>query len=51
MKIPPLSQLYEQKHDYEVHRKKLQKIMSDRKSQMFPEALKDANPKKNSSNY
>lgn len=34
MKVPPLSQLYQHKHDYEAHVKKLQKIMSDRKHQL-----------------
>lgn len=34
MKIPPLSQLLKQKHDYEVHKKKLHQIMSDRKGHL-----------------
>lgn len=51
MKIPPLSQLYEQKHDYEVHRKKLLKIKSHRKSQLLPDGFKDANQRRNVNNY
>jgi hypothetical protein len=34
MKIPPLSQLYEQKIDFSAHKRKLEKIMSDRKAHL-----------------
>jgi hypothetical protein len=29
MKVAPLSQLYEQKNDYEAHRRKLERIMTE----------------------
>ena len=32
MKIPALSQLYQQKQTYDVHRKKIQEIMQHKKS-------------------
>jgi hypothetical protein len=34
MKVPPLAQLYEQKMDFSAHKKKLEKIMSDRKANL-----------------
>lgn len=34
MKIPPLSQLYEQRLDFSAHRRKLEQIMSDRKANL-----------------
>ena len=51
MKIPPLSELYERKQDYEVHIRKLQKIMSDRKGHLHQEASKDVNPRKYYNNF
>lgn len=38
MKVPPLSQLYEQKLDFSAHRRKLEKIMSDRKANLQRES-------------
>ena len=37
MKIPPLSVLYEQKVDFQAHRKKLQKIKIERKANLVRE--------------
>ena len=49
MKVPPLNQLYEQKQGYEAHKKKLQRIMSDRKNQLIE--LRQSSSKKIVTNF
>lgn len=53
MKVPPLSELYVQKHDYDAHKKKLQKIMSDRKNHLNRDhnTTVQSYIKRNSNNY
>jgi hypothetical protein len=51
MKVPPLQQLYHQKHSYEMHRRKVQQIMADRKSSSVHEAFKEVQPRRQGHNF
>ena len=54
MQIPPLSQLFKQKQDYNAHKSKLLKIMSNRKNNLLEDNYKLAlmdNVRKNLQKY
>ena len=51
MKVPALGELYRHKHDYEVHRKKLQQIKLERKSHLLQESAKENNARRQSTNF